>query len=58
MNENVELMYEWVIVYEGYGRRDSNTLYVSYPKGATSQFVIYHLFIDYFFLRPKGIEPL
>ena len=24
-----------------YGRRDSNTLYVSLPKGATGQFVIY-----------------
>ena len=36
-----------------YGRHDSNMLYISYPKGATDQFVIYHLFL----LSSKGIEP-
>ena len=43
-----------------YGRHDSNMLYVSYPKGATYQFVIYHfyiLYIYYFLLSSKGIEP-
>ena len=38
-----------------YGRHDSNMLYVSYPKGATDQFVIYHLFL--YILSSKGIEP-
>jgi len=28
-----------------HGRRDSNTLYISHPKGATNQFVIYHLYL-------------
>ena len=27
-----------------YDRHDSNMLYVSYPKGATDQFVIYHFY--------------
>ena len=38
-----------------YGMRDSNTLYVSYPKGATNQFVIYHFncFKVQFFYRHK-----
>lgn len=39
-----------------YGRHDSNMLYVSYPKGATDQFVIYHLYFC-FLLSSKGIEP-
>jgi hypothetical protein len=38
-----------------YGRHDSNMLYVSYPKGATDQFVIYHLYV--LLLSSKGIEP-
>ena len=38
-----------------YDRHDSNMLYVSYPKGATDQFVIYHYYI--FLLSSKGIEP-
>lgn len=32
-----------------YGRHDSNMLYVSYPKGATDQFVIYHLYLIFVF---------
>lgn len=38
-----------------YGRHDSNMLYVSYPKGATDQFVIYHFYV--LLLSSKGIEP-
>jgi hypothetical protein len=37
-----------------YDRHDSNMLYVSYPKGATDQFVIYHFCL---LLSSKGIEP-
>ena len=42
-----------------YDRHDSNMLYVSYPKGATDQFVIYHLkiLIKILILSSKGIEP-
>lgn len=46
------IIYDFIIII--YGRHDSNMLYVSYPKGATDQFVIYHLNV---LLSSKGIEP-
>jgi hypothetical protein len=56
MKKSINSTPQWPLCHNTkYGRHDSNMLYISYPKGATDQFVIYHF--KFLILSSKGIEP-